>query len=141
MWYVSGVRWEMVNGRPRHFYHIKYAESPDGVDWRREGVVCIDFLDGEYAIARPSVVHDRDGYRMWYCSRGEAYRIGYAESHEGKRWQRRDEVGGLPASTTGWDSEMTAYPFVFDHAGTRYMLYNGNKFGKTGIGLAVLSAD
>ena len=31
---------------------------------------------------------------------------------------------------TGWDSEMIAYPFVFDHKGNRYMLYNGNSYGK-----------
>jgi hypothetical protein len=30
---------------------------------------------------------------------------------------------------------------VFDHAGCRYMLYNGNGYGKTGFGLAVLASD
>jgi hypothetical protein len=34
---------------------------------------------------------------------------------------------------------MIEYPFVFDHDGERYMLYNGNGYGKTGIGPAVLS--
>ena len=34
---------------------------------------------------------------------------------------------------------MMAYPYVFEHGGDRYMLYNGNGYGKTGIGLAVLS--
>ena len=33
---------------------------------------------------------------------------------------------------------MIEYPFVFDHDGSRYMLYNGNGYGKTGFGLAVL---
>ncbi len=32
---------------------------------------------------------------------------------------------------------MIEYPFVFDHAGERYMLYNGNGYGASGIGLAV----
>jgi hypothetical protein len=34
---------------------------------------------------------------------------------------------------------MQAYPFVFDEGGRRYMLYNGDGYGRTGIGLAVLA--
>jgi hypothetical protein len=34
--------------------------------------------------------------------------------------------------------EMIEYPFVFDHDGQRYIFYNGNSCGKTGIGLAAL---
>ncbi|MBB5866436.1 hypothetical protein [Xanthomonas sp. 3058] len=36
---------------------------------------------------------------------------------------------------------MIEYPFVFDHAGQRYMLYNGNDYGRSGFGLAVLEGD
>jgi len=43
----------------------------------------------------------------------------------------------LSVSESGWDSQMVEYPFVFDHAGARYMLYSGNTFGQTGFGLAV----
>jgi hypothetical protein len=32
---------------------------------------------------------------------------------------------------------MIEYPFVFEHAGESFMLYNGNHFGRTGFGLAV----
>jgi hypothetical protein len=32
---------------------------------------------------------------------------------------------------------MVAYPCVFDAVGRRYLLYNGNGYGRTGIGLAV----
>ena len=84
------------------------------------------------------MVKDADVYRMWYSYRGAAYRIGYAESPDGLRWERRDAEAGIGLSASGWDSEMVAYPVVFDHAGERYMLYNGNGYGRTGIGLAVL---
>jgi hypothetical protein len=140
MWYVSGVKWTVERGRPTHYYHVRYAESLDGVRWRRSGIVCIDFISSaEHAISRPCVLKDGDGrYRMWYSYRGEAYRIGYAESADGLTWERRDEDAGIHPSLVGWDSEMIEYPVVFDHAGKRYMLYNGNGFGKTGVGLAVL---
>jgi hypothetical protein len=75
---------------------------------------------------------------MWYACRGAAYRIGYAESADGLQWERRDGEAGLDVSASGWDSEMVGYPCVFDHRGRRYMLYNGNGFGETGIGLAIL---
>ena len=32
--------------------------------------------------------------------------------------------------------EMVEYPWVFDHDGTRSMPYNGNGYGRTGVGLA-----
>lgn len=142
MWYVSGTEWRIVAGTPRHRYHIKYAESRDGVTWERDGTVCIDFRDDtEYAISRPCVVRDGDRYRMWFAARGDAYRIGCAESLDGVRWERRDAEAGIEPSESGWDSEMQAYPVVFDHAGERYLLYNGNGYGLTGIGCAVLVGE
>jgi len=57
------------------------------------------------------------------------------------RWKRKDREVGIDVSASGWDSEMIEYPFVFDHKGERYMLYNGNGYGKTGIGLAVLAKE
>ena len=41
-------------------------------------------------------------------------------------------------SAEGWDSEMICYPYVFEHRGRFFMLYNGNGYGKTGFGVAVL---
>jgi hypothetical protein len=138
MWYVSAARWEATPSGPRHYYHIRYAESADGVAWRRDGRVCIDFASpDEYAFGRPCVVHDGGVYRMWYCVRGAAYRIGYAESRDGLDWTRMDHAAGIEASATGWDSEMMAYPVVMAAGAQEYMLYNGNDYGRTGIGLAV----
>lgn len=139
MWYASMDRWqEEPGGGVRHYYNIKYGESSDGTTWSREGVAAIDYKDaGEYAFGRPFVLNEGGSYRMWYSVRGDAYRIGYAVSRDGVRWERQDERAGIDVSESGWDSEMIEYPWVFDAAGRRYMLYNGNGFGRTGIGLAV----
>jgi hypothetical protein len=32
---------------------------------------------------------------------------------------------------------MVEYPWVFDDNGRRFMLYNGNDYGRSGVGLAV----
>ena len=139
MWYLSCTDWKMKMDIPQHHYHIKYAESHDGISWLRQGIVAIDFADdSEYAISRPSVIHDRGQWRMWYSYRGSSYRIGYAESRDGIQWRRLDEHCDINTSSSGWDSEMIEYPFVFDHNGSRYMLYNGNGYGKTGFGIAIL---
>ena len=69
------------------------------------------------------------------------YRMGYAESQNGLNWERMDEKVGIDVSATGWDSEMIQYPYVFNHKNKKYMLYNGNDYGKEGAGLAVLEHE
>jgi hypothetical protein len=139
MWYASCVGWTIENEKLRPRYHIRYAESRDGIAWKRSGLVCIDFKDkNEWAIGRPCVKREDGIYKMWYSYSVTGYRIGYAESPDGKRWKRKDSMAKIEPSASGWDSTIS-YPFIFDHKGTRYMLYNGNSFGKDGIGLAVLT--
>jgi hypothetical protein len=141
MWYMSGIEWRQEEGKvPWAPYHLKYAESPDGIRWIPQGVALDFFHPKEIAIARPCVVKDKKGYHMWYSYRGTdyTYRIGYAMSKDGKAWDRRDDFVGIEPSKEGWDSEMIAYPFIFDHKGGRYMLYCGNGFSQGGIGLAIL---
>jgi len=137
MWYVSGTAWDAGPQPPRHRYHIKYAESADGRHWRRAGHVCLDYAAAdEYAFGRPCVVRDGDTYRMWFCVRGDRYRMGYAESPDGLVWTRHDARSVVTVSDQGWDAEMIAYPAVADVGGRRVLLYNGNDYGRTGIGLA-----
>jgi len=143
MWYLSCVKWSIQNNKVRHHYHIKYATSKDGLKWNRKNQVVIDFKDDyEYAISVPRVIKENNIYKMWFSSRGSkdvaTYRIRYAESSNGINWIRKDNEVGIDVSKDGWDSEMICYPFVFDHKGKKYMLYNGNGYGKTGFGLAVL---
>lgn len=138
MWYVSATEWRLHATGPRHYYHIRYAESVDGLTWQRSGTVCIDYAtEEEHAFGRPCTVYEDGRYRMWYAVRGERYRIGYAESNDGINWTRLDGEQGLEAAGTGWESTMVEYPCVFAHHGRRYMLYNGNGYGETGVGLAL----
>ena len=144
MWYVSCDHWLPQGEGFRHFYNIKHRVSIDGIYWEPRANVCIDYAnDFEYAISRPSVLRDSNGlYRMWYSFRAQpsvdTYRIGYAESNDGVNWVRMDELVNIDVSPKGWDSEMICYPYVFEHKEVLYMLYNGNGYGKTGFGLAVL---
>ncbi len=139
MWYGSHTSVEQNGLDAEHV--LKYAESRDGVHWEVTGRVCVGLLPGESGVVRPCVVKEADGYRMWYSvriGRNETYRMGMAVSKDGLSWTRLDAQAGLPAGEAGtWDSGMICYPCVFTHEGAQYMLYNGNRFGLTGFGLAV----
>jgi hypothetical protein len=119
-----------------------YAESTDAIHWQKPDRIAIDSSSPEEnAICKPSVIKDADRYRMWFCSRGETYRIHYAESKDGLNWNRLGQDKGIDVSPKEWDSEMIEYPCVFDHRGQRFLLYCGNQFGATGFGLAVQEPD
>ena len=147
MWYTSGTGWEMINNRPEIKYHIKYAESKDGIIWIRNNVDCIIPKNEFEAVARPFLLKENNLYKMWYCFRSikefrtnknNSYRIGYAESKNGYDWIRLDEKAGIDNSEDGWDSQMIAYPAIYIHNGKKYMFYNGNNFGASGFGYAIL---
>jgi len=145
-WYNSGIKWEKVDGGWKHHYGIHYAESDDGIDWVSFPGLCLPFADKyEYAFGRPSVYFAEDTYFMWFAHRAtrdiSTYRIGFASSRDGRKWARNDAISGIDVSAQGWDSEMICYPYVFEHRGTLYMLYNGNDYGRTGFGLAVLEKE
>ena len=139
MWYGSTISWSSENGEMIHV--IKYATSKDGEIWDKHGIAIPYELGVAQAFSRPSVIIDEKGYHMWYSYRdgtGKKYRIGYSHSSNGTNWTNKLDEVGIDVSNSGWDSEMLCYPFVFDHNGSRYMLYNGNNYGKDGFGLAKL---
>lgn len=137
MWYVSMDRWENTNTGLKHYYDIRYAVSKNGIDWKRSNIRCITYQnEREYAFGRPFVIKENNKYKMWYCYRGDYYKIGYAESLDGISWERKDNLIIIDTTLRGWDSEMQAYPCIFDLNNNRYLVYNGNNYGKTGLGIA-----
>jgi predicted GH43/DUF377 family glycosyl hydrolase len=143
MWYGSNLTWGTQQHEMAHV--IKYAESLDGIHWERSGQVHIGLEHpGEYAISKPCVVQWDGGYRMFYSYRAseysDKYRIGTAFSEDGLSWKRQDEQIGITISDSGWDSESVEYPNVFRYGDQIFLLYNGNQYGKTGFGLAVLES-
>jgi hypothetical protein len=142
MWYGSTKMWDAGNGEMLHV--INQASSSDGHNWNREGLAIPYELGRAQAFSKPAVVENtrEGGYAMWFSYRsgnGEKYRIGYARSKDQKVWELANQDAGITTSATGWDSEMIEYPCVFDHGGQRYMLYNGNGYGESGFGLALLT--
>jgi len=140
MWYGSTRHWDAGNGEMLH--NIQHATSEDGHIWQRNGLAVPYEIGFAQAFSRPTVALNKQGNKeMWFSYRsgsGEKYRIGHAICDKESQWKLDLENSGITVSDSGWDSEMIEYPFVFDHDGDRYMLYNGNDYGKSGFGLAVL---
>lgn len=151
-YYLSCDKWIQSDNKYEPIYNLKLATSENGVDWDRQGHVAIDFKNiDEGGIASAAPIEIMDEFHMWFCYRGrteyrtnltQTYRIGYAFSDNGLEWQRQDTKAGLNISPgPSWDSEMLCYPYVVHTEKMLCLFYNGNGFGKTGIGLATKPID
>lgn len=140
MWYGSHLRAVEQRDEIRHV--LKMAHSQDGISWVTNDEIVVDLVGSDFAVTKPCVLRDKDRWRMWFSRcRGDEYRMGYAESVDGRTWQCCDDEVGIHPSVDGWDSHSVEYGCVFDCRGERYMVYNGRDYGRTGFGLAVLEQD
>ncbi len=142
VWYGGGGSWIEDGGRVLPVYDVRYMESSDGLNFPKTFHTAVTFNHpDEFRIGRPFVIRTGDLYRMFYgtARRGTGYRLGYAESHDGVMWIRKDEQVGIDVATSGWDSGMVAYPSVITAGDNTYMFYNGGDMGRRGFGCAVLT--
>jgi hypothetical protein len=141
LWYVAGSEWTEIAGTLKPVYVIKYLESADGTAWSRSGARVFDLANSdEHGFGRPWVVHKEHQYQMFYSIRRrslDAYRLGYAVSSDGVRWQRRDEDMNLDAGPDRFDGQAIMYSAVIELSGSTYCFYNGNDFGRDGFAVAI----
>lgn len=140
MWYCSNLSCQVDSSTLQYTYEytVKYAESLDGIHWKRKDKIVLPLSPNECAISRPCVIKQGNLFKMWYSYKKKAYKIGYAESNNGIDWIRLDRKVGIEPSESGWDAEMIAYPSIFEYSQQPYMLYNGKDFGAAGFGIAIL---
>lgn len=141
MWYIGSSKegWTVSSGKLRPLYIMKYTESNDGIHWHNDSVTCMEYKNkDEHGFGRPYVWKDQKKYRMYYSIRtySRGYYIGYAESDDGIRWNRMDEMAGIELSKNGWDDTNMSYPFLYRYGNKTYLFYNGNGCGKSGFGYA-----
>ncbi len=153
MFYSAGIQWTKEAERPEICYKLCMAVSRDGVHWEKcNRHIMKDKIGEMESQACGDVVFKNGKFHMFFCYRGHidfrknaqnSYRIGYASSTDLIHWKREDEKAGIDVSPNpgAWDSEMVAYPHVFECDGKVYMLYLGNEVGKYGFGLAELKGS
>lgn len=142
MVYGSTVAWETPNSEMLHV--LKMAHSQDCLTWQPVGSPLPYELGLAQAFSRPTVLCDLKGnINCWFSFRsgnGGLYKIGFAKIRRDYSWEWDVGEVHFDTSTDDWESDMVEYPYVLDHCGDIYMLYNGNGFGKTGIGLAKIKS-
>ena len=140
MLYTSFVSWIKSNKSDRNYdprYNLKYATSRDGINWKRTNNISIKCIDNEIVIGKPSILKLKNKLKVWYSFRGKSYRIGFAEGKSLLKLHRKDKLANIDTSKAGWDSKMIEYAHVVEHKSYQIMIYNGNEFGKTGLGYAI----
>lgn len=148
MYYIAGTEWIKTEDKPEITYDIRMAVSDDGLKWNKLNKKIIPNILGYNECQAGPDVFFKDGYYHMYFvyrhaldfreNKDRGYKIGYAYSNDLVNWIRDDSQAGIEYSEEGWDSTMQHYPHVFELNNNWYMLYNGNDFGKEGIGLAIL---
>ncbi len=150
MWYLSCLKWQIIDNYPEPFYNVKYAESSDGIDWIRKGKISLDLDVDIDAIGNPTIIYDNEIYSMYFSHRKatnyrnnpkNSYKIGLAESKSGIEFVYVDKNVQMKGKIEQWESIMNAYPHVFKHNGKYIMLYNGNGFGQSGFGYSILENE
>ncbi len=149
--YTAGKKWFLSDGRAEIVYKLRMAHSKDGINWiKLDQNIIPDKLGEDEAQACPDIIYKNGRYHMFFCyreavdfrfSKERTYRIGYASSSDMLNWIRDDSKVGIDISDNGWDSEMVAYPTVFELDDEIYMLYLGNQVGRYGFGMAKLEGS
>ena len=146
MWYLSCLEWVESEVGLEPTYDIKYAESTDGFNWLPLGITCVPLSNDEGGISSQRIIKRGDKYYMWYSIRNKidyrqntknSYRIKKATSSDGFTWVKDDNVELDITLDSNWDNIMVCYPFIVQKQNKLIMFYNGNGFGKTGIGYAI----
>jgi hypothetical protein len=142
MYYLSCREWIKGENKLEPKYDIKLAISINGIDWIPTNQTIIPLEENEGGIASFQMINNK----AWFSVRGAvSYRNNVKESYKIKtstlveeKWIRDKHIE-LDISPNGWDSEMVAYPYIIKEKNKLIMFYNGNEFGKSGIGVATRS--
>jgi len=128
MLYCHGTGW--IDQYPT--YNIGEALGCSAFDWQVTGTCAITHKLPDEAISRVSKdPENSDLYYSWR-TKDSSYRI--SKLSQGKQLEVKIE-------RSEWDSDMQCYPFIHKQGSNKYLFYNGNGYGATGIGVAKWKTD
>ena len=142
MLYTADVSdgWVECRGKKMPTYSLRIIESRSPTEWpKKSGVPAIHFsCKDEHGLARASIWIERGLFKIIYSIRthSKKYRLGYAESIDGKYFSRKDSEIGIDVSEKGWDSQMIAFADQIKIQKKTLLFYCGNSYGQGGLGFA-----
>jgi predicted GH43/DUF377 family glycosyl hydrolase len=144
VYYVVMNSFSEQGGLMKPSYDIWCTVSPDGILMPNvDDNLVLTMQEDEYRLGRSKVYPRDDGYEMFVSSslKGfSSYKMAYATSKDGFNWERRDSEFDLrPSGIPGdWESDAVTYPVKLTWHDQNYLFYNGNDFGRTGLGYATI---
>ncbi len=152
MLYISGLGYKEINGTQEPIYTIKYATSKNIVSWFRQSNPLIELKDDEgspICFSHPTFIKiNSKEWLVLSCSRGindyrygkQGYNLVYwvtknLTTLEGiKEIDIKHNLSTIEAKK--YHQSMQAYPSLFWLNQKLYCTFNGNRFGRTGFGIA-----
>ena len=134
--YCAPTHLESETGRPADFRILRCEESTG----LRSVVLVPERLElpGVFALTRPWLVKTETAESLWFCFRGEKYRIGSVELSQLSRDEgdpvRIDELVPLNDHR---EAGSNCYPSFLKVGPVTLLLFNGSGYGATGFGVAV----
>ena len=116
-------------------YNIKVAISNDLINWKRNYKSILEFREGEFIHGKPVLYEENNKFELYFSVRGNSYRIGVASGTNIKKLKRGIN---LKFKYQDWISETQEYAFPILLNKTKYLFFNGNGYGRTGLGYTIL---
>ena len=152
MLYISGLGYQKIDGKQEPIYTIKYAESDRLDQWVRQEnpVIRLDDETGKpLCFSHPSFYQlDNKKWIIIACLRGvsdyrdgyNSYKLVYGVTNSLMKLER---IHPVKISSTNYAETfrdrfdvMQAYPSLFSWNSRLFCTFNGNSFGRTGLGIS-----
>ena len=138
MYYTSNLSWKKKKNIAMPYYLIKKCTSTDGLNWKFNKSKIIDFKSKqEIAITRPWIIKYKNQKIMFFSCKKKYYKIHQASENKKKNWVRTSNNSLSDHSSHKFDNKSQEYCSIIKMKESYYMFYNGNDYGKEGVGLAI----
>lgn len=142
MFYTSNLYWKKINNIPYPRYIIKRCTSTNGINWKVKGEKIINFQSkNEVAITRPWIVKIKKKKVMFFSLKRKKYNIMTSINNGKSNWKRIKIFEFMKNKKINFDTDSQEYASIIKHKNKLYMFYNGNEYGRDGIGLAIANIN
>jgi hypothetical protein len=136
IWYGTTRTWDAGNGEMLHTLERSHLDHYGAIT-KTQAVVPYQLGEAQ-AFSRPSLINAGGVTLFSYSFRGNQnkYQIAVRTMEAIGESVEFGEPSVFSPGQIAWENEMVEYPYMVQYQGKIFMLYNGNSFGKSGIGLA-----
>ncbi|RZJ51677.1 MAG: hypothetical protein EOO44_14170 [Flavobacterium sp.] len=133
-YYGGGSEFDSGHNKTLPKYDIRYLKSQSHSEFPKSGKILLKCENNEHRLGRPYVFKNDNHYEMYfgYGTEENPYWLTSAVSTDMENWER-SQKRIVPEGANMNDDKMQAYPAVFEVDNVKYLLYNGNDYGKYGF--------